>query len=77
MLPFCDTCSSGRTPLTGWGVELPVRVCDECHLLEVQQLPLLLAGDCFVKPGDWSSMRNRRYLRLSYDQSALVWAPWS
>lgn len=73
---FCDSCSTGRAPLSGWGLEQPVRVCDECHALELRQLPLLLAGDIWSKPGDWTGRRNRRYLRLSADQSCLVWSPW-
>ena len=55
---------------------MPVRVCDECHSLEVRLLPMLLAGDVWSKPADWTSRRQRRYIRLAYDQSALIWAPW-
>ena len=67
---FCESCSSGRTKLTGWGVSTPVRVCDDCHKLEVRYLPMLLAGDT------WRCGRQRHYLRLSVDQTTLLWAPW-
>ena len=77
---FCETCSAGRTSAPGWGFDRPVRVCDECHALESHHLPILLAGDLFAKPAAaWSGFRggaNDKYLKLSYDQSALLWAPW-
>ena len=73
---FCDSCSSRRTAVPGWGFEDEVRVCDECHTLERKQMPMLLAGNVFVKPGDWTGSRNKRFVRLSHDQSALVWSPW-
>ena len=73
---FCDACSSGRTSLPGWGIQASVRVCDDCRRFEAVQLPMLLAGDVFVKPGDWTGLRNKRFLRLSADQSRVVWTPW-
>ena len=45
-------------------------------MLEVHHLPMLLAGNVFAKPGDWTGARHRRYLRLSADQSALIWSAW-
>jgi hypothetical protein len=74
---FCAACSSFHTPLPGWGIDAPARTCEECHTFEVKQLPLLLAGDIFLKPGDWTGRKNRRYLRLSADQGELIWAPWN
>lgn len=73
---FCDTCSNKRTVLPGWGYEKLVRVCDECYELEATHMPMLLAGHVFVKPGGDSWSRQRRYLRLSHDQTVLTWSPW-
>jgi hypothetical protein len=74
---FCDACSWGRTTLSGWGeASLPVRVCDECHALEVQHLPMLLAGDVWSQRTGSSHRSQRQYLRLAYDQSSLIWSPW-
>ncbi|KAL1529452.1 hypothetical protein AB1Y20_000399 [Prymnesium parvum] len=69
---FCDACSSGRVVLPGFGYLSSVRVCDDCRQFELGQLPLLLAGDVWTKVGE----PQQRYLRLSPDQSLLVWTPW-
>ena len=73
---FCDACSTNRVSLPGWGIHKAVRVCDDCRHFEVVQLPMLLAGDVWVKPGEWTNMRHKRFLRLSADQAQLLWAPW-
>ena len=73
---FCGDCASNVTPLPGFGIEAPVRTCDDCHTFETRQLPLLLAGDLFIKPGVWTGARNVRYVWLSADQARLCWAPW-
>ena len=73
---FCGACSSNFTRLPGFGIEAPARVCERCLEFETEQLPLLLAGDVFIKPGAWTGARNLRYVWLSYDQAELCWAPW-
>ena len=73
---FCGSCSSNFTRLPGFGIEAPARVCERCLEFETEQLPLLLAGDVFIKPGAWTGARNLRYVWLSYDQAELCWAPW-
>jgi hypothetical protein len=73
---FCAACSSNRCSLPGWGIEPEVRTCDACCKFEVQQLPMLLAGDVWFKPGAWTGLANLRFVWLDADQSALLWAPW-
>lgn len=48
-------------------------MCEDCYLFEVNQLPLLLAGDVFFCQ---TSKRSRWYLRLAADQSSMIWTPW-
>ena len=48
---FCGACSSNFAPLPGFGIEAPARVCERCLTFDTDQLPLLLAGDVFIKPG--------------------------
>ena len=73
---FCHACSSRSTSLPGWGLEQSVRACEECYSFEVSQLPVLLAGDLFWRTARWTGTRSGRYLRLSADQSAIIWTTW-
>lgn len=73
---YCGVCSSNKCSLPGWGIESEVRTCDACHTFELQQLPMLLAGDVWFKPGAWTGLANLRFVWLDADQSALLWAPW-
>eukprot|EP00967_Tisochrysis_lutea_P138523 scaffold250218_cov36-Tisochrysis_lutea.AAC.3 len=73
---FCAGCSNRRCTLPGWGIETKARVCRRCYTLEVAQLPMLLAGDVWVKAGAWTGLPSQRFVWLAADQSALLWAPW-
>lgn len=73
---FCDACCSNRVPLPGWGITKAVRVCEDCKKFELVQLPILLAGDVWIKPDKWSDVGQTTFLRLSADQSLLLWTPW-
>ena len=57
---FCGACSSNFTRLPGFGIEAPARVCERCLAFETEQLPLLLAGDVFIKPGTWRQLQPKR-----------------
>jgi hypothetical protein len=50
-------CSSNFARLPGFGIEAPVRVCERCLAFESDQLPSLLAGDVFIKPGAGAANR--------------------
>ena len=65
---FCSACSADFARVPGFGIEAPARVCERCHRFETDQLPLLLAGDVFIKPGAWTGARKLRYVWLSADQ---------
>lgn len=77
---YCDGCSSGRTSLPGFGYLTSVRVCDDCRKFETTQLPLLLAGDLWVKVGERTGARHGsrhdHLLRLSADQTNIIWTRW-
>lgn len=73
---FCDACSSGRCTLPGFGYLTAVRVCDDCRKFETEQLPMLLAGEMWIKRGDRIGIGQKRFLRLSADQTLLVWSTW-